>query len=61
MDWLGGTRSANLTEEVLGLGSYGKTLSVLSSPSLALAEEGYDDDEQEERDLIEKYTPRFRR
>jgi hypothetical protein len=60
-DWLGGTRSVKLTEEVAGLGSYGKTLTVLSSRSLALGEEGYDDEEREEQDLIESYTPRFRR
>ena len=31
MDWLGGNRSAIIVEEVIGLGSYGKTLTVLSS------------------------------
>jgi hypothetical protein len=60
-DWLGGTRSVTLIEEVVGLGRYGKTLTVLSSRSLALVDEGYEDDEQEERDLVESYTPRFRR
>src|SRR4051794_8872919 len=34
MDWLGGTRSAIITEEVVGLGSYAKTLTVLSSSSI---------------------------
>jgi Zn-dependent peptidase ImmA (M78 family) len=59
MDWLGGTRSAMVTEEVLGLGRYGKTLTILSSESL-----GQDDDEDKEEgeeDLIESWTPRFRR
>jgi len=59
MDWLGGTRSAMVTEEVVGLGRYGKTLTILSSESL-----GQDDDEDEEEDeegLIESWTPRFRR
>lgn len=59
MDWLGGTRSAIVTEEVVGLGRYGKTLTILSSESL-----GQDDDEDEEEDeegLIESWTPRFRR
>ena len=60
-DWLGGTRSVKLAEEVVGLGHYGKTLTVLSSRSLALADEGYEDEEREEADLIEGYTPRFRR
>lgn len=61
MDWLGGSRSARLNEEVLGLGSYGKTLTVLSSSSLGAVDDGHDEDEEQERDLIEKYTPRFRR
>ncbi len=60
VDWLGGTRSVTLAEEVIGLGAYGKTLTVLSSRSLALVDEGYEDDAEEERNLIESYTPRFR-
>ncbi len=31
LDWLGGKRSVSVTEEVVGLGRYGKTLTVLSS------------------------------
>lgn len=60
-DWLGGTERVVLDEEVVGLGFYGKTLTVLSSKSFALADEGYEDEAQEERDLIESYTPRFRK
>lgn len=57
MDWLGGRRSIPITEEAIGLGSYGKTLTVLSS-----AEIGQDDEEEEDdEDLIESWTPRFRR
>ena len=41
-DWLGGTRPVTLSEEVVGLGRYGKTLTILSSRTLALANEGYD-------------------
>jgi hypothetical protein len=59
-DWLGGERSVTLVEEAIGLGRYGKTLTVLSSKSLALEADGFDDEAQEERDLIESYTPRFR-
>lgn len=33
-DWLGGQRSALVTEEVVGLGRYGKTLAVLSSEAI---------------------------
>ena len=60
IDWLGGNRSALVAEEVIGLGSYGKTLTVLSSESIGQAE-NENDDEADERDLVEKWTPRFRR
>lgn len=59
LDWLGGKRSVILCEEVSGLGSYGKTLTVLSSDSLALDAES--DDFENEEDLTERWTPRFRR
>ena len=59
MDWLGGTRSAIVTEEVVGLGRYGKTLTVLSSSRIRHEEHGDegDDDEQVE----DRWTPRFGR
>jgi hypothetical protein len=56
---LGGTRSARITEEVVGLGHYGKTLTVLSSSSIGDEEAGYDDDDDEK--LQESWTPRFRK
>jgi len=59
LDWLGGKRSSIVKEEVIGLGRYGKTLTVLSSHNIgqeAYADEGDDDDE-----LIERWTPRFKR
>ena len=50
MDWLGGSRFARATEEVVGLGKYGKTLTVLTCPSVQ--DETYgDDNEEDERDL----------
>ena len=58
MDWLGGTRSVEAVEEVISLGSYGKTLTVLTCPSLV--DETYQD-EDEDADLEEQWTPRFRR
>jgi predicted transcriptional regulator len=58
MDWLGGTRSVVVTEEVVGLGRYGKTLTVLSSESIG---HETDEDDEEDEDLIESWTPRFRR
>ena len=60
MDWLDGTRSVRGTEEVIGLGSYGKTLTVLTCP--ALVDETYqEDDGEDEEDLIDRWTLRFRR
>jgi len=59
-DWLGGTRSVAATEQVIGLGSYGKTLTVLSCPSVQ--DETYtDDDGDDEECLAERWTPHFRR
>jgi hypothetical protein len=60
LDWLGGTRSATVIEEVIGLGRYGKTLTILSSEKIGREREEYDGDESED-DLVERWTPRFRR
>jgi hypothetical protein len=59
LDWLGGKRSVSVTEEAVGLGRYGKTLTVLSSPSIG--HEAYVDEGDDEGDLIEGWTPRFRK
>jgi hypothetical protein len=59
-DWLGGIKSAKAIEQVVGLGSYGKTLTILTCPSVV--DETYkDDDGDDEDDLIDRWTPRFRR
>jgi hypothetical protein len=55
-DWFGGRLSARITEEVIGLGKYGKTLTILTAPELPDPEEI-----QEEEELIESWKPRFRR
>jgi Zn-dependent peptidase ImmA (M78 family) len=60
LDWLGGSKSAIVTEEVVGLGRYGKTLTVLSSETIGRESEDDDDDESDD-DLAERWTPRFRR
>ena len=52
-DWFEGARSVTLCEQILGLGSYGRTLTVLTCDTFA------DDDDEE--DLEEQWTPRFRR
>lgn len=60
IDWLGGTRSVKATEQVIGLGNYGKALTVLTCPSVQ--DETYkDDDGADEEDLEERWTPRFRK
>ena len=54
-DWLGGGRSTRATEQALGLGSYGKTLTVLTCPSVqneTYREHDTDDDE----DVAERWT-----
>jgi hypothetical protein len=60
MDWLGGARSARATEQVVGLGKYGKTLTVLTCPSVQ--DETYqEDDGDDDEGLTERWTPRFHR
>lgn len=51
-DWFGGDYSANLCEEIIGLGHYGLTLTVLTS------EMSVEEDEAE-RELLESWRPRF--
>ncbi len=52
--WLEGRRTITTTEEALGLGSYGKVLTVLTTEVLP-------DEIDEEEELEERWTPRFRR
>lgn len=59
LDWLGGKKSYIVTEEVVGLGRYGKTLTVLSSSKIG--QEAFADDGDDDEDLAEGWTPRFRR
>lgn len=55
-DWFDGPGHIRLDEEIVGLGSFGHTLTVFSSDALA---EDPDDEADEEARLIESYTPRF--
>ena len=55
-DWFNGPHSVEITEEVVGLGKYGKTLTVLTALNLPDPEEI-----EEEEALIESWQPRFRR
>lgn len=59
MDWLDGRKSVSVTEEVMGLGRYGKTLTILSSSTIG--QEKDDEDEEDDESIIERWTPRFRR
>jgi hypothetical protein len=53
-EWFGGGRSLEIREEVLGLGGYGKTLTVLTCDTFA-------DEEDEEEELQKSWTPTFRK
>lgn len=54
--WFDCDRPFRVYEEVKGLGQYGRTLTVLSIDELS-----DDEDEEDDEDLIESWTPRFRR
>lgn len=51
-DWFGGERSVEILEEVVGLGSYGKTLTVITCDTFA-------DEDDEEEQLGKSWTPHF--
>lgn len=55
-EWFEGPMGVTLDEEIVGLGSYGYTLTVLSSEDLP---DRPDEEDDEEAALIESYTPRF--
>ena len=54
--WFGGKRRIEISEDVVGLGRYGKTLTVHYDTHLPEPE-----DEEDEDNLIESWTPRFKR
>ncbi|MEN4966854.1 ImmA/IrrE family metallo-endopeptidase [Brucella intermedia] len=58
-DWFGGTQKAFVYAESIGLGNYGKVLTILSSAHIG--REDKPSDEQEEADLIDSWKPKFRR
>jgi hypothetical protein len=53
--WFGGERSVELRGDVIGLGRYGKTLTVLHGIELP-----EDQDQDDDGALTESWTPRFR-
>jgi hypothetical protein len=56
-DWFGGALRNKVSEEAIGLGGYGKTLTVLYG--IDLPEGGEDDNDDDQ--LVESWTPRHRR
>jgi hypothetical protein len=59
-DWFDTERGYVITEEVVGLGQYGRTLTVLTCNSFNTRLEDAEDEDNEEA-LIESWTPRFRK
>lgn len=59
-DWMGGDQVYRVTEEVVGLGQYGRTLTILDCKNLTLRAEAAEQEDDEEA-LIESWTPKFRR
>ncbi len=55
-DWIGGRHSVELREEVVGLGNWGRTLTVLTADELPDL-----DAEREDEEILESWKPRFRR
>ncbi len=55
-DWFGGSYDIEVTEDVIGLGSYGKTLTVLYDIDLPDEEE-----REQESSMRDSWTPRFSR
>lgn len=56
-DWFGSDRSLSITEQLIGLGNYGKTLTVLTALDI---EEQMKEIEEDEA-LVESWRPKFRR
>lgn len=60
-NWLGGPYRQQIREEVAGLGSYAKTLTVLTGMQPPDELDYDDEDDQADEDLVESWTPRFHR
>lgn len=61
IDWFGKGQQVTLREEVIGLGAYGRTLTLLI-PDVKF-DDDYDDDNEDqfEERLVESWTPKFRK
>jgi hypothetical protein len=60
-DWIGGDKVYSVKEEVIGLGHYGRTLTVLMCQKLSMDIDTGDSGELDEETLVESWTPRFRK
>lgn len=58
--WFERATALPLQEEAVGLGRYGKVLTVLHCERLSMASDGFDDEEESEDELIERWTPKFK-
>ncbi|MCJ2125254.1 hypothetical protein [Methylobacterium sp. J-077] len=58
-DWMGGERRYPIQEQVIGLGEYGRTLTVLCCDQLGEVDDP--DSDVNDEDLIESWTPKFRK
>lgn len=54
-----GPTRETVKEESLGLGAYGKVLTILTSTRIG--QELEPDEEDEQQELVESWTPRFKR
>ena len=60
MEWFASERSMQAVEETVGLGRYGRVLTVLTCPDLL--DEGFMEEEEDSDEALEEsWTPRFRR
>lgn len=50
-----------VAEEVIGLGQFGRTLTVLHCPSLSMVADGYEDEEDEDQTLADSWALHFPR
>ena len=58
-EWFSCRRRLELDEEIIGLGNYGYTLTVLSSDELI--DDREDEELSEEEQLLDSWTPKFAR
>jgi len=60
-DWFSRAKAHAIREEVIGLGRFGRVLTVLHCPAMSLSADGYDIDDKEEaeEDVMERWAVRF--